>query len=211
MNLLLPSLIAAFRATWDMHSIPTSVTYHSLRLRQINDLKVLQCNLYVDTNSNIQYTQAIVVFSFNTADYTGGAIQIIDKNPDNPACPLNRLLSPEINDSGIIFISNYAKSGGYDIYGGNLDEAIVFQNLLRCIELVNQSTTHVFPSLSSISSKPSRVCLCNIESEPIPECLKVFDSREAYPGEDITLSVVAVGQNFGTSGGFVNAQLATSL
>ena len=54
------------------------------------------------------------------------------------------------------------------------------------------------------------MCLCNIESEPIPECLKVFDSREAYPGEDITLSVVAVGQNFGTSGGFVNAQLLLS-
>ena len=47
-------------------------------------------------------------------------------------------------------------------------------------------------------------------SEPIPECLKVFDSREAYPGEDITLSVVAVGQNFVTSGGFVNAQLLLS-
>ena len=113
MNLLLPSLIAAFRATWDMHSIPTSVTYRSLvtlRLRQIKDLKVLQC---------ISMSIQILTFSthkqlFNTADYTGGAIQIIDKNPDNP---FNRLLSPEINDSGIIFISNYAKSGGYDIYG----------------------------------------------------------------------------------------------
>ena len=30
---------------------------------------------------------------------------------------------------------------------------------------------------------------------------------EAYPGEDIILSVVVVGQTFGTSSGFVYAQL----
>ena len=162
--------------------------------------------LYVDENSNIQYSQAVIVFSSNIATNTGGAMKIVNKDSDHPVCPFNRLLSPPGN-STLLFLANYAESGGHDIYGGHLDQAILYQNniALRCMDIVRKTMIFFTPSLSAISSKASRACLCNRTHSP--DCLKIFDSRSAYPGEDITLSVVAVGQNFGTSSGFVSAEL----
>ena len=169
-------------------------------------------NLYVDKNSNVQYLNAQVLFESNTAEYTGGAIQINDMDAENPCCPFNHILSPESPDSGlIIFKNNAARFGGDDIYGGQLDQAFVYHenNVTRCIQILQQTITFLLSrTLSSISSKPSRVCLCN--SNYNPDCLQVFDSRDAYPGEDITVSVFAVGQSFGTSAGYVNAQLLLS-
>ena len=166
----------------------------------------------MDKNSNVQYLNAQVLFESNTAEYTGGAIQINDMDAENPCCPFNHInLSPESPDSGLIFKNNAARFGGDDIYGGQLDQAFVYHenNVTRCIQILQQTITFLLSrTLSSISSKPSRVCLCN--SNYNPDCLQVFDSRDAYPGEDITVSVFAVGQSFGTSAGYVNAQLLLS-
>ena len=63
-------------------------------------------------------------------------------------------------------------------------------------------------SLSLISSRPSRVCLCN-DTTGHHDCLFVFDTTPhvVYPGETIHLSAVVVGQDFGTVAGSVYAQL----
>ena len=158
---------------------------------------------------NVQFTQSVVRLEHNRADYTGGAIEIAGAYESDPTCPFNQLLTLNLNeDVGLLFLNNSAGSAGDAIYGGYLDQAIVFEgnNVSRCIQIIRQYSTFLPPnSLSLISSEPSRVCLCVNEMEP--NCLQVFSSLDAYPGEDITLSVVAVGQNFGTSAGFVNAQV----
>ena len=161
-------------------------------------------------SNNMQYTESQIIFESNVADYTGGAIQIAGVNSLNPICPFNRMLLPSrgnLSQSGnLYFKSNSGLSAGDDIYGGYLDQGIAGFGDTRCIEVIRQTST--FDSgPSSISSKPSRVCLCDDEHQNKPDCLNVFSTTEAYPGEDIYLSVVAVGQTFGTSAGFVNAQL----
>ena len=164
--------------------------------------------LAVDDTTNIQYTQGMIHFQSNVADYTGGAILIAGMKSKNPKCPFNKLFASN-SEKGLMFSNNMAESGGDNIYGGYLDEAIVYDgnNITRCIEVIRQSSVFNTSSLSSISSKPSRVCLCDDEHQNKPDCLNVFSTTEAYPGEDIYISVVAVGQTFGTSAGFVNAQL----
>ena len=74
-----------------------------------------------------------------------------------------------------------------------------------CIEIFKQNSQFEQPNnMSVISSQASRVCLC--ESK-MPNCLHIFSTESAYPGEELNLSVVAVGQNFGTTSGYVHAQL----
>ena len=62
-------------------------------------------------------------------------------------------------------------------------------------------------SLSTISSAPSRVCICN--ETGYPNCLIVVDPKQriVYPGETITIPAVVVGQDFGTVSGSVHAQI----
>ena len=60
----------------------------------------------------------------------------------------------------------------------------------------------------SVSAAPSRVCLC--DGEGVPQCAdklsSIFMSREVYPGETITISVVVVvGGDFGATVGTVYA------
>ena len=154
--------------------------------------------IYLDGESIIDYSQGIIEFQSNLAYFTGGAIFI--KTQTHHRCPFNSSFRGRL-----IFSANFANSGGNDIYGGNLDQVAVNHDT-RCIQVVRESSE--LPSdISAISSEPSRICLCNDNK---PSCLQVFDLRNAYPGEDITVSLVAVGQTFGTSAGFVNAQILLS-
>ena len=168
--------------------------------------------LCVNETTNIQYTGSRIYFVSNEAEYTGGAIQIVGVNSENPRCPFNHIMSgPTIgynsNVGELTFIGNVAYSAGDDIYGGYLDQALVNEgnNITRCIDVIRQSSDFLDTSdWSSISSKPSRVCLCNKHK---PDCMQVFLLKDAYPGEDMPIEAVAVGQGFGTSSGFVYAQL----
>ena len=166
------------------------------------------CAMYL-YDSNIQSLEGSISFNSNYAIYTGGAIQIAGVDSDNPVCPFHSVpVENGLSDTKRLkFIQNSADVAGNDIYGGYLDQALANEgtgNTTRCIEVIRQ-LSKLPNTLSSISSKPSRVCLCNSKHEP--DCLEVFSSREAYPGEDITISAVAVGQAFGTSAGFIHAQL----
>ena len=82
-------------------------------------------------------------------------------------------------------------------WDGNWNCLLSFKNISNMSDL---------ESLSTISSAPSRVCICN---ETGPNCLTVVDpiQRVAYPGETITIQAVVVGQDFGTVSGSVHAQI----
>ena len=104
------------------------------------------------------------------------------------------------------FVNNSAGMGGDMLYGGQIAFALDGNwNCLESFENISIKTAHQ-NDLSSISSNPSRVCFCS-ESR-IPDCMIFSDTKthSFYPGQNVSISAVAVGQNFGTVAGSVYAQ-----
>ena len=61
--------------------------------------------------------------------------------------------------------------------------------------------------ISSVSSDPLRVCVC--DSHGVPQCANtefIYFNRGLHPGEQFTIPVVIVGLNYGTTMGVVHSQ-----
>ena len=163
-----------------------------------------------------------MLFTNNYAEHVGGAIfaqdlhkvcflQLASHNSKCSDLKNNHQLS-------FVFTNNTAHNGGDAIYGGSLQYctagkckhgnhdsipivgAYIF--IVNYWNLVQYDTGH-HSNLSLISSKPSRVCLCE---DGQPDCLTVFANEAHYPGETFTISAVVVGQGFGAADGTVYAQ-----
>ena len=97
------------------------------------------------------------------------------------------------------FVNNSAGLGGDILYGGQVAFALDGDwNCLKSFENISTITAYQ-NDFSSISSKPSRVCFCN-ESR-IPDCM-IFSytkTHSFYPGQNMYISAVTVGQNFGNN------------
>ncbi len=102
-------------------------------------------------------------------------------------------------DISLNFTNNTATESGDTLYGGNLDICGV------CSEIKNYYVlgTTAFKQLTnkadmpelSISSDPVKVCICeNIN----PNCSRSLTTLEKYPGQNLSVSVIAVGQLNGT-------------
>ena len=104
----------------------------------------------------------------------------------------------------LTFINNTAEKGGDVLHGGLV--ALGWDGNWNCL-LSFKNISNMSESLSTISSAPSRVCICN--ETGYPNCLTVVDpiQRSVYPGETITIPAVVVGQDFGTVSGSVHAQI----
>ena len=104
----------------------------------------------------------------------------------------------------LTFINNTAEKGGDVLYGGLV--ALGWDGNWNCL-LSFKNISNMSETLSTISSAPSRVCICN--ETGYPNCLTVVDpiQRVVYPGETITIPAVVVGQDFGTVSGSVHAQI----
>ena len=104
------------------------------------------------------------------------------------------------------FSNNTAGYGGDLIFGGLIANGwdgdtnclARFENVSRVVPPYNQ--------LSLVSSTPTRVCLCS--EAGLPNCSNVLDLQvlSVYPGQNIAVSAVVTGQNFGTVAGSVYAQ-----
>ena len=111
------------------------------------------------------------------------------------------------NDSEIyvFFANNSAGNGGDDIYGASLQE---------CLSNECNSVTFagVTPGISSVSSDPQRVCLCDNNGKP--QCANasfIYLHRKVHPGENFTVPAVIVGWDFGTTVGMIYTHyIATS-
>ena len=157
----------------------------------------------------------------NSAVETGGAIYInpslipnpllLEENYDEfpkrarqdilPQCFYHLLNCSTGASYTFSFADNSAMQGGDDIYGASLN---YHQSSGNCNLTVIMNST----GLSSVSSDPTRVCLC--DSEGIPQCKNNsynYRSLEAYPGELFTVSAVLVGGDFGVTRGSVHANL----
>ena len=177
---------------------------------------VISGQSYVDRAPNYQLNTT-VNFTGNHAYHTGGAILITTgRDVGFPECFLKSC------NLHLHFHNNTAVQGGDDIYGGYLDQATncnkyqscnkssdltcFGEHAFSCIKMVHMISNFTNQSLSSVTSDPTRVCLCNTSG--VPDCLNILSDRIAvYPGQTFPLSAVVVGQTFGRTTGSICPQI----
>ena len=149
----------------------------------------------------------IAIFTSNVANDKGGAI-FTEPNFQpyrfNHRYMFNYCFYSMVNCSvasnyRIYFGNNSAVNGGNDIYGAPPER---FCNP-PCSSFIERESNEEF---SSLSSDPTRVCLCN--ERGVPQCLVeqyIYTNWTLYPGETLSVSAVVVGGDFGPTIGTVYA------
>ena len=152
-----------------------------------------------------------LLFSGNKAKFVGGAIYVEEKGKSSFKC----FAKPATNDMPLFmlwkirieFISNYAVKGGDNVYGTGLRRKCDIKSTRILMYYFRFIFKNV--SLSSVTSNPTRVCLC--DSDGIPQCLNmtyIYKSLPPrYPGEQFTVPVVLVGNDLGTVQGVAYTSL----
>ena len=167
-----------------------------------------------------------VLMTKNTAAYRGGAIYSEDTNYNIYCLPdqLRREVIKNNNDGlyncffqrsnysrnvKIIFESNSAQEAGNALYGGLVDNCKLndpqdSSYAIQTSRVFNKtfSFTQSSSNFSAVSSFPFKVCPCQ---NNYPDCETSAVNRQVYPGEKITLSVVAVGQRNGTAAAVIRS------
>ena len=103
----------------------------------------------------------------------------------------------------VIINGNTAGIAGTVLYGGNINSCVLFlSNQTSASDYFNKTfhySTQTGPSV--ISSEPTDVCFCD-DNNTI-NCSKTQLTMTAYPGEEINISVVTVGQENGVAPGIL--------
>ena len=190
------------------HSTVTVTTLGKVILRNNTATKGAGMALY---SSTLRLAPgANMTFINNTALEKGGGVYIepslspflqsiyIMKGTDKPSCFYELLDCTDSSRYYIHFANNSANFGGDDAYGSAFDGSYC-QHLKsrKCNITVNGASS----STSSISSDPTRVCLCNSIGQP--QCDITYMSQQASPGEEFSVNLVIVGENYGTTTGTV--------
>ena len=140
-----------------------------------------------------------VFFVDNYAVIHGGAIYL-ELSGDSSSCVdvshSECFLQLEQNDldKRLTFVNNSAKKGGDVMYG---------RERTTCLRLFN-NVSYISPdTLSKVTSKPSRVCICknNTPACNVPE----IEVDPIFPGQSVNVSAVVVGVEYGTVAGSVFA------
>ena len=159
-----------------------------------------------------------ISFFNNHAHDVGGAIHLKQRphiqsiHNDFPPCfyqikSIIDILNPELN---LNFKSNLASNGGDDIYGGSLyAQCELFNSEFHFdTDFVDELFHFQNKTLSSVTSDPTRVCLCDDQGNP--QCANMdYIYRELpprYPGEVFTIPAVVVGYDLGTVLGVVHSE-----
>ena len=156
-------------------------------------------------------SNATLNISNNNATRDGGGIF----NEDDclqaiPPCFFQPDSFPPLN-KGVFLSNNTAGRAGSAIYGGSVDYCYYYGPYLS-----QEKRSNVFNKLfditsdpsdrSNISSNPMRVCFCDDNSEDY-HCSEVKQSYDVFPGGQVKVKVVVVGQRDGTVPGTVMAQV----
>ena len=102
----------------------------------------------------------------------------------------------------LVFANNTAANGGNDMYGASLQECST-----ECSMIDGVSS-----SISSVSSDPLRICVCD-RYNGVPQCNNpefIYMSQKVHPGETFTVPAVIVGWDFGATTGVVYANYLTA-
>ena len=183
-------------------------------------MNVYRSLMYFELSTNITFIN-------NRATDVGGAIYYegdrssfgnMEGNGIDNKCffqlAFENIMPCNITNHLVYFINNSAQSGGDNIYGGSIFEQCFISTAYmynwtarnRIFYFDNTSIS----SLSSVSSDPLRVCLCE---NGVPKCANysyIVQERRYTSGEKFNLSVVITGSDFGTVSGGVYATFASS-
>ena len=143
-------------------------------------------------------------FVSNSAIY-GGAMYIEDRDYIDPfrynfTGPVFVLFNFE-DSVRLHFANNTASFGGDDIYGGWIG---VNNYGYGDANILNHDMIVFEENKDTMASDPIRVCKC---TNSIPNCTITEEEVELFPGQTVSLDVVAVGYGYGTVKTFVSATL----
>ena len=165
---------------------------------------------YVESGANI-------IFASNSAFDRGGAIFIEPGIPSDVRVsrvlahtfPLSKncFIQPQYHNTieiNISFDRNSAGNGGDDIYGASVEDC--FYRPTGTL-VINRVST---PSISSVSTDPLRVCLC--DSDGVPQCNVTHMHHKVHPGEGFMVPTVLTGWDFsnGATTGVVYAEILST-
>ena len=201
-------------------NISGTTTFANNSATQSGGAMYLLADVFVSVQSN-----ASLVFRDNSAANSGGAIYIDEGGGcqqisfafnlgdippiTSPACFLNIQTQDQSNFS-VLFQNNSAFTGDDIFY-----ETGPFP-LCRIEDIYNNSNIHIQQntmSSTSITSSPKQVCLCNSrniiccprDNDFVPRCFNESIIGPLYPGQNVTLELVAVGSALGITPAIIRA------
>ena len=149
------------------------------------------------------YNETNIEFESNTATVSGGAIYAEDNCIQlTPICFYQvDSMHTKLNRETLNFKNNTASYAGDAIYGGSINTCYFLKQNYpngQRKELTWQLFQISPKTVSMVSSRPYRVCLCNpITGEP--NCTKAdIEIKPKYPGQVFNIFVAAIGQRNGT-------------
>ena len=149
---------------------------------------------------------SILNFTKNKAKERGGAIFIHTILPESP-CFYQYTEGTRSQSTKAYFVGNNANTAGTAIFGGDM-HCLLFTNPRNysiagdCFYETFDYSAQTGPSV--ISSEPTDVCFCG-DSNTI-NCSQTQLTMTAYPGEEINISIVTVGQLNGIAPGLIKIQ-----
>ena len=153
-------------------------------------------------SSTIYLTDGLnVSFINNSALETGGAIHIEPDMTRNSCTECFYKIHKDHIKTAFYYSQNFAVFGGNNIYGTSI---ALCEYLKQYYDINHYFSPNV--SMSSVSSDPTQVCLCNIDHQPqCKNITPIVTSKSIHPGERFTIPAVLVGGDYGTTIGAVHA------
>ena len=147
-------------------------------------------NLVLKENSFLNFTN-------NRAKNRGGAI-FVDSQQYRSPCFFQYSGIKFLKSAKVAFLGNTANTAGSVLFGGDIENCVLFNFYLtndKCFNSAFDYSAQTGPSV--ISSEPTDVCFCDDNNKI--NCSQTQLTMTAYPGEEINISVVTVGQRYGTT------------
>ena len=145
-----------------------------------------------------------VSFINNLAYETGGVVHIEPDMTRDPCPGCFYQIKGHPTDITFYYSDSHAEFGGDNIYGTSL--ALCEKNLH---DITNHFSSNA--GLSSVSSDPRQMCLCDSDGQPQCEnAYEILTSKSIHPGETITIPAVIVGGDYGTTIGIVHATFVST-
>ena len=178
------------------------------------------------------YPNTIIRFIGNQATFLGGAIYSDTQCRDShPSCFYQFVsMSNCFHDSKpsqrskcfksqIIMQNNTAGNAGMDIYGGNVANCYFHRTSLNyrvhsdIFYTIFDVSKNIDSRFSAVTSEPIRVCVCYMLHQYNCSHTTLLYDRKVYPGEEIHIPVVIVGQLSGTVPGtvLINGEMPSSV
>ena len=188
--------------------------YRTVVLVNRNSTSVFHNNTGIDGGGLAMYSDSYILFEENSvlnftknkAKERGGAIFIHTILPESP-CFYQYTEGTRSQSTKAFFFGNNANTAGTAIFGGDM-HCLLFTNPRNysiagdCFYETFEYSTQTGPSV--ISSEPTDVCFCD-DNNTI-NCSQTQLTMTAYPGEEINISVVTVGQLDGIAPGLIKIQ-----